>query len=43
MPPSVGRWVDGGELKPGNRLLVHDNKRLEGDTPAPAAVAHRSR
>ncbi|WP_345509684.1 polymorphic toxin-type HINT domain-containing protein [Phytohabitans houttuyneae] len=26
-----GRWVDAGELKPGHRLLVHDDKRLEGD------------
>jgi hypothetical protein len=26
-----GRWVDAGELKPGHRLLAHDDKRLEGD------------
>lgn len=26
-----GRWVDAGELKAGHRLLVHDDKRLEGD------------
>ncbi|OZV84425.1 hypothetical protein CA850_00760 [Micromonospora echinospora] len=25
------RWVDAGQLKPGHRLLVHDDKRLEGD------------
>ena len=25
------RWVDAGELKPGHRLWVHDEKRLEGD------------
>jgi RHS repeat-associated protein len=26
-----GRWVAAGELTPGHRLLVHDDKRLEGD------------
>ncbi|TWJ27833.1 intein [Micromonospora sagamiensis] len=25
------QWVDAGQLKPGHRLLVHDDKRLEGD------------
>ncbi|MFI6164720.1 LamG-like jellyroll fold domain-containing protein [Micromonospora haikouensis] len=25
------RWVDAGQLTPGHRLLVHDDKRLEGD------------
>ncbi|MEQ4305131.1 LamG-like jellyroll fold domain-containing protein [Plantactinospora sp. B6F1] len=25
------QWVDAGKLQPGHRLLVHDEKRLEGD------------
>ncbi|WP_198041351.1 LamG-like jellyroll fold domain-containing protein [Micromonospora chokoriensis] len=27
-----GRWVDAGQLTPGHRLLVHDDKRIEGDS-----------
>ncbi|WP_167517585.1 LamG-like jellyroll fold domain-containing protein [Micromonospora orduensis] len=26
------RWVDAAQLTPGHRLLVHDDKRLEGDS-----------
>lgn len=28
---TTGEWVEAGKLTPGHRLLVHDEKRLEGD------------